>query len=375
MKAARWACLLVATACGYDHTVLGARGGAAGAGNAEELASVSAGQSHACASRGGTVWCWGDDSGTGDHVLLSPSALETLGGVKLLGAGQRHTCGLRSTAVWCWGNNDLGQLGVGDTETHAEPMLVGSLAATQALGVGYTHSCAVTGKGELWCWGSNTWGELGGSEFSATACFPAPRRIGTGSDWFAISAGQYHSCGLRGPGTLWCWGIADERLGLGSTSGTPLLEPKQVGSATNWVSIDAGQADGCGIRANGTLWCWGVEGPDPTPVPKPEQIGTDKDWSSVSTDIFARCAIKEDHSLWCWGRNVEGQLGLGDTEDREAPTVVTEPPLWNQVSVGRFATCGLDIDGELWCSGENSSGQLGQGDTRRRNVMTHVPVP
>ena len=72
---------------------------------------------------------------------------------------------------------------------------------------------------------------------------------------------------------------------------------------------------------------------------------------------------------------MEGQLGLGDSTDREAPTRVPDPPFWSQISVGRFATCGFDIDNELWCSGENASGQLGLGDRRRRNVMTHVPLP
>ena len=377
MKREPWVCLLLVTACGYDRPVLGALDstGTAGTGSVQQLASVSAGQSHACASRGGAIWCWGDDSGTGDHVLLSPTALESAGELTLIAAGERHTCGLGSTAVWCWGNNDLGQLGVGDTEAHTDPTRVGGLAATTALGVGYTHSCAVSDQGSLWCWGSNTWGELGDADFSATACFPSPRRIGTETDWFAITAGQYHACGLRRPGTLWCWGIADERLGLGSTSDTPLLEPTQVGSATDWASVDAGQNDGCGIRADGTLWCWGSEGPDLTPVLRPTRIGSDRDWSTVSTDVFARCAIKQDHSLWCWGRNVEGQLGLGDSADREAPTRVPDPPFWSQISVGRFATCGFDIDNELWCSGENASGQLGLGDRRRRNVMTHVPLP
>ena len=35
------------------------------------------------------------------------------------------------------------------------------------------------------------------------------------------------------------------------------------------------------------------------------------------------CALLSDASIMCWGRNSFGQLGLGDTTDRNTPTAVS----------------------------------------------------
>ena len=93
----------------------------------------------------------------------------------------------------------------------------------------------------------------------------------------------------------------------------------------------------------------------------------------MSLDTFHTCAVDSNADLWCWGRNIEGQLGLGDIEDRVLPTKVQSGG-WEQVAVGRFYTCAKKLDQSLWCTGENSVGQLGVGDTARRNEFTRVDV-
>jgi alpha-tubulin suppressor-like RCC1 family protein len=79
--------------------------------------------------------------------------------------------------------------------------------------------------------------------------------------------------------------------------------------------------------------------------------------------------------MWCWGRNVEGQLGTGDTSDRPSPVQVGHDVDWVQVSTGRFHTCALRADGSIWCTGANDDGRLGTGDLDRRDVMTRVVIP
>ena len=48
---------------------------------------------------------------------------------------------------------------------------------------------------------------------------------GSASDWIALSNGEEHTCGIRGDGTAWCWGSNGYgELGDGTTtdSATPV---------------------------------------------------------------------------------------------------------------------------------------------------------
>ena len=114
--------------------------------------------------------------------------------------------------------------------------------------------------------------------------------------------------------------------------------------------------------------------PESSPVAAPRQVGTDADWAQISIEAFSACGVKTDGSLWCWGRNAEGQLGVGDINDRYAPTEVMPGASFRAASVGRFHACATESDGTVVCMGENSNGQLGLGDTTRRNIPTAVDL-
>ena len=48
------------------------------------------------------------------------------------------------------------------------------------------------------------------------------------------------------------WG----QLGLGTVSGNATL-PTQVGVDSTWAQLSASYANTCGIKQDGTAWCWG----------------------------------------------------------------------------------------------------------------------
>ena len=182
---------------------------------------------------------------------------------------------------------------------------------------------------------------------------------------------------------MWCWG-RNTRLELAAApSSEQVRTPTQVGTFTDWTAVvDVGQDSSCGVRADGTLWCWGDNSfgqlgvpPETVAVAAPRQVGSQAGWVAISVDAFAACGVRSDGGLWCWGRNAEGQLGTGDTQDRYAPASVGPASGWASVSVGRFHACALRTGGAIACMGENSNGQLGLGDTARRNVPTPVPLP
>ena len=195
--------------------------------------------------------------------------------------------------------------------------------------------------------------------------------------WERVTAGRHHTCGLKVDGTLWCWGDN----GYGQTGGgqmVPFLEvPTQIGEAT-WIDVASQDDHTCGIQTDGTLWCWGLNGQAQCGthyeqnegrlfVPTLVDAGS---WSAVATGFEHSCAIRTDGSLWCWGEGVYGQLGDGSDLRRSMPTRAAGEA-WTTISLGFDHTCGLQGD-KLWCFGSNFQGQLADptvGDRMLPNLV------
>lgn len=152
--------------------------------------------------------------------------------------------------------------------------------------------CGITSGDELWC-------------FDGTDL----KQKGDGHTWTDVVVGKGGTdfgCALRDGGRLWCWGT-----GPATPDGTvettyPLMELYPWGE---WTALDAGPRATCGIR-QGQLYCWGwntdlvrtADAFDDATV-YPERIGVQSDWSSVSVGTHGACGIKQDGTLWCWGRS------------------------------------------------------------------------
>ncbi|CAI0435824.1 unnamed protein product [Linum tenue] len=86
----------------------------------------------------------------------------------------------------------------------------------------------------------------------------------------------------------------------------------------------------------------------------------------VALDVDGRC--------YTWGRNEKGQLGHGDTVQRDRPTVVSELSKYKIVraGAGRNHTVVVTEDGQSLAFGWNKHGQLGSGSVR--NEIESSPV-
>ena len=77
--------------------------------------------------------------------------------------------------------------------------------------------------------------------------------------------------------------------------------------------------------------------------------------------------------MFACGNNERGQLGLGDTTNRNTFTAVPALPdgkVAKQVVAGSCHTMILAEDGTVFACGENTYGQLGLGDTTHRITFT-----
>ena len=155
----------------------------------------------------------------------------------------------------------------------------------------------------------------------ATGQHTTAGRMSPGTPWARIAAGGDHTCGIRTDGTLWCWGDNDAgELGLGNHTGHDRPWQITTPAAGGWASVTAGGEDTCGIRTDATLWCWGNnwEGQlgigNENSQGRPRQVTTPVPggWASVTTAGDHTCATRTDATLWCWGANGNGQLGLGN---------------------------------------------------------------
>jgi len=346
--------------------------------------TVSSGGLHTCGIRPDhTLWCWGRNAygqlGLGDtRKRTTPKQVGTGTHWAGLATGFEHTCATRADhSLWCWGFNDFGQLGLGDTRKRTTPKQVGTGTNWAHVSAGYGHTCGTRTNHTLWCWGLNSFaGQLGvGDNIDRET----PTRVGTRTNWADVRTGDSHTCGTRTNHTLWCWGYnASGQLGLGDTANR--TSPTQVGSRTDWARVSAG--DGyhtCAIRTDHTVWCWGFNGVgelgvgDTVDRSTPTQVGYGSDWYHLSAGHKQTCATRSDRTLWCWGLNNFGQLGLGDTTDRTTPTQVGTRAGWAHVSAGgSLHTCATRSNHSLWCWGYNHNGQLGLGNQEDRWMPARV---
>ena len=400
---------------------------------------------------GGELWAWGNDEwgqlGDGGSGSSAGEATPERIGADLwqsVAAGYAHSLGVKTDGtLWAWGKNDYGQLGLGDTTDRYIPTQVGSKTDWAAVFATSMQSFAIDTAGRLYAWGFNEFGQLGVGDKDQHL---SPASVG-GTGWASVAPGPLTGMALKTDGSLWGWGynangqvglppdyadhLSPERVGTatiwkdaacgayhsiavttddrfaacGSNSygqvglGYPTYRcsPEQIGTTAGWAQVDVSLTHTAGIRTDGTLWTWGNNGSgqlgysDGTGIPT--QVGYDTDWRSVSVGSYLdggyTAAIKTGGTLWTWGENSAGELGLGDTSNREVPTQVGPDTHWKDVAcsdgvgnAGRVLqgqpftlddhTLALKDDGTLWAWGANDYGQLGLGDQTARHEPTQI---
>lgn len=156
---------------------------------------------------------------------------------------------------------------------------------------------------------------------------------------------------------------SDGQLGLGDTTNRNVFT--QAGTES-WRMISAGAYHTVGLKTNGTIWSTGNNGygqlglNDTTQRTSFVQIGTDTDWFYVFCGSWNSFAIKKNGSLYSWGWNEHGQLGLNDTTERHVPTFVSNNS-WVSGGAGTYETAAIRANGTMWSCGLNFYGAAGNG--------------
>ena len=227
-----------------------------------------------------------------------------------------------------------------------EAVASGSLSVVQiaASSSGSSHTCALLSDNTLRCWGYNSTGQLGLGDINARGDNPGEMsynlpqvNIGVGTI-SRVEVGGSFSCVLMSTGSVRCWGANTYgQLGLGDTNNRG-DGPNEMGASLQDINF-----------------------------------GTAQTVVELAVGGYHGCALFDDNTVRCWGFNLNGQLGLGDVENRGDDLADTLLPIdlgtsktILHLSLGFRHSCVLFYDGSVKCWGSNGFGNLGQADETTR---------
>lgn len=232
--------------------------------------------------------------------------------------------------------------------------------------------------GAAYGWGKDDYGQIG---TGVPVQRPLPVQVADTDPFVGLAAGINWGVGLKADGTVWAWGVnGNGTLGIGAyggASGTPLAVPGLTGVA----SVGAGPLHALAVKTDGSLWTWGSRdgyklGRSCSPLTcyaSPGAVSGLPSMVQAAGGYYHSLALAADGTVWAWGGNEFGQLGTGTTD--AAPTPVQVPGLTSIVFIaaGWYHSLAIRSDGTLWAWGANFSNQLGDGTTANRLSPFQVP--
>lgn len=255
----------------------------------------------------GTLWNWGNNSngqlGTGSAGSFFASPVQTVAGGstwKYVAGGVLSAHAIKTDGtLWSWGYNALGQLGDNTATQNPSPIqTVAGGTNWKTLAAGYYYVAAIKTDGTLWMWGKNNWGQMGNNTASATGTSSPVQTVAGGTNWKSVAGGWYHIQALKTDGTLWGWGYnGNGELGVNDI--TARSSPVQNVTADNkWKQISAGGYHSFGVKIDGTLWGWGFNNNGQlgtnslskfsSPV---QTVAGGSVWKQVSCSVYSTSAV------------------------------------------------------------------------------------
>jgi alpha-tubulin suppressor-like RCC1 family protein len=200
-----------------------------------------------------------------------------------------------------------------------------------------------------------------------------------------ISAGRLHSLALSNDGKVYAAGHNNAgQLGLGDNNDTNTFKEVTSLNGKNIIAISAGYLHSLALSSDRKVYTAGYNVFGQLGLDDNNHRNTFKEVSSLNgksiTALFAgsfhSLALSNDGKIYATGWNKNGQLGLGDGADRNTFTEVAgqNGKTIIAISAGSFHSLALSNDGKIYATGWNKNGQLGLGDTTNRNTFTKVTV-
>ena len=224
--------------------------------------------------------------------------------------------------------NDNPRVAVDNTSPRCSPS--GRFTSVVA---GAAHACGIRTDGTVQCWTPSAEAEPS-CEFHSEGrliCrqidygqFHHGQEEAPAGTFSQIAIAPQHVCGLRSDGTIFCWGNPDRR---DAPAGT-------------FTAIAISEEQNCGLRADGTVRCRDYTGHGPSLRGLTGKFTSIVGGSDDGGALGGVCGIRTDGTVDCWAT-------LGPPADR-----------FRRVALGSSSTCGIVIDGTVNCSHSNPVSNL-----------------
>jgi len=357
---------------------------------AEEWNVFSAGLNHALAiKQDGTLWVTGDNtfgqlglgfaSNTPEEIYIQVGDEDDW---LFVAAGGNFSVAIKSDfTLWSSGGNDFGQLGLG-TFDNVSVFTQELLGFTDWVGVdcGIGYAMAMRGDNDpeagktIYGVGDNGDGQLGTNTGTNELDFVEETNLTR--DWVSSSAGLAFTMAIDDTKKLWATGDNESgQFGRGDKASE--IDFTQIGT-NNWSAVACGdeftyvieditkKVFAAGLNTNGQL----AQGDTTQKLSfQPALIDRD-DYAVVANGDDFSLIITTDGELFATGNNANGQLGLGDTTDRDEYIQVGAATNWVHIACGSVNSVAVDGDGKLWSAGDNTFGQIGDNTTTQRTSLT-----
>ncbi|KAE9602763.1 putative regulator of chromosome condensation 1/beta-lactamase-inhibitor protein II [Lupinus albus] len=318
---------------------------------------------------------------SGDRLLPTKlSALDDKD-ITSLTCGADHTIAYSESGreVYSWGWGDFGRLGHGDYSDLLIPHPIRSFQALRIkqIACGDSHCLAVTMENEVLSWGRNQNGQLG---LGTTEDAPLPQKIQTfqGVPIKMVAAGAEHSAAITEDGDSYGWGWGRYgNLGLGDRNDR-LIPVKVTVDGEKMAMVACGWRHTISVSSSGRIYThgWGKYGQlghgdfEDYLVPYKIQALSIHFISQVAGGWRHSMALTSSGLLFGWGWNKCGQIGVGDNFDRSSPMQVNFPHEEKivQITCGWRHNIAITECENVYSWGRGANGQLGHGETIDRNV-------
>lgn len=294
------------------------------------------------------------------------------------------------STVWTWGrakNYRLGRDVLGHDARVPEPVRGFEAARIQTAACGGGHTAVVRDDGALFVFGYSQYGQLGLGD-RTDMCVPTfvsilPSSLAVDPEKHLLKFHPGVSAGVSAFSDISGYMVPRTASGLPVDSTfTSFRDPQFLTARV--VDVCCGRYHTIAMTADGAVYTWGggkngrLGHGDEKIRLHPGCVETLLPHRAVAitAGYHNNLVLTERGDVWSWGWGAHGQLGTGDTRDREVPTLIDELSGLGVVSLscGDRHSFAVTSDGTVYGWGSNEFGQLGIG-RRGDTLVSPTTIP